>query len=235
MFNHRRIPLSPITSGEQLLTRDLGSYLVKVLRLRAGDVFVVFDPEACTEADAELTGDVPARARVGEVRPAQDSGGRKLTLLQGLAKGEKPDQVARAAVALGVTALAFVRTDRSIAGADLRHERLRSIMIDTARQCGRGNLPQLSGPLAFEATVAEASGLRYVLEPRGKRSLLTALAAEPRLAPVTLAVGPEGGFSEAELRALAAAGFEEVRLAGWVLRTELAAVSALAVVAAYDS
>ena len=65
--------------------------------------------------------------------------------------------------------------------------------------------------------------------------LLAALSGEARLAPLTLAVGPEGGFSETELQALEKGGFEAVRLAGWVLRTELAAVSALAVVAAYDS
>jgi len=235
MLTARRVPLSPIVPGEQALARDLGSYLVKVLRLRAGDVFVVFDPEASTEADAELTSDVPARARLGEPRPAPPNAARELCLLQGLAKGEKPDHVARAAVALGVTALSFVRTDRSIAGAELRHERLRSIMIDTARQCGRGDLPRLAGPLALEVALEQASGIRYVLEPRGQRSLLAALSGEARLAPLTLAVGPEGGFSETELQALEKGGFEAVRLAGWVLRTELAAVSALAVVAAYDS
>ena len=58
------------------------------------------------------------------------------TLLQGLAKGDKPEQVLRAAVALGASTVTFVRTERSVAGAELRRERLHAVMVDAARQCG---------------------------------------------------------------------------------------------------
>lgn len=234
MSQSPRAPLAPLVPGEQALSRELGQYLVRVLRLRAGDAFVVFDPDAGLEADAELLRDVPALARVGVPRLAARAGGRDVRLVQGLAKGDKPEQVLRAAVALGARAVTFVRTERSVAGAELRSERLRAVMLDAARQCGRGDLPQLAGPVDLPEATAPDGALRFVLEPKAERSLVEALGAAPRAAPLTLAVGPEGGFSAAELAALVAAGFEPVRLAAFVLRTELAAMAALSVVAAHE-
>jgi 16S rRNA (uracil1498-N3)-methyltransferase len=236
MAQSSRAPLSPIRAGEQQLPRELAQYLVRVLRLRAGDAFVVFDPEAGVEADAELLQDVPAIARVSEPRAVRAALGREVTLVQGLAKGDKPEQVLRAAVALGARRVTFVRTERSVAGAELRLERLRAVMLDAARQCGRGDLPELVGPLELEAGARVDAELRYVLDPAAGHSLVDALRAagsSPKRA-VALAVGPEGGFSPAEQGSLVKAGFVPVRLGAHVLRTELAATAALAVVAAHE-
>jgi 16S rRNA (uracil1498-N3)-methyltransferase len=230
-----RAPLSPIKAGEQQLPRELATYLVRVLRLRAGDAFVVFDPEAGLEAEAELLRDVPAVARLSEPR-AVTTRGRAVTLVQGLAKGEKPEHVLRAAVALGARQVTFVRTERSVAGAELRLERLRAVMLDAARQCGRGDLPELSGPLDLQEGARVDAELRYVLDPAAGHSLVDALriAGFSMKLPVALAVGPEGGFAPAELALLVEAGFIPVRLGAHVLRTELAATAALAVVAAHE-
>jgi 16S rRNA (uracil1498-N3)-methyltransferase len=230
-----RAPLSPIRAGEQQLPRDLAAYLVKVLRLRAGDPFVVFDPEAGVEAEAELLRDVPAIARVSEPRAVVVSG-RPVTLVHGLAKGDKPEQVLRAAVALGARRVLFVRTERSMAGAELRLERLRAVMLDAARQCGRGDLPELLGPLDLTEGARVVAELRYVLDPTAGQSLLAALriVGDSIDRGVALAVGPEGGFSPSELALLVDAGFAPVRLGAHVLRTELAATAALGVVAAHE-
>lgn len=229
-----RAPLSPLVAGEQPLSRELGGYLVRVLRLRAGDAFVVFDPEAGLEADAELLRDVPALARVGQPRQAARSARRHVTLVQGLAKGDKPEQVARAAVALGAGKLTFVRTERSVAGAELRSERLRAVMLDAARQCGRGDLPELGGLLELARGAEVQAELRFLLDPAAEASLAGALRAAPPDAALALAIGPEGGFSAPEAELLRARGFAPVRLSPFVLRTELAAVAALAVVAAHE-
>lgn len=229
-----RAPLSPLVAGEQQLPKDLGGYLVRVLRLRAGDGFVLFDPDTATEADAELLRDVPAVARVGELRAVVRSAKRDVSLLQGLAKGDKPEQVVRAAVALGASAVTFVRTERCVAGAELRAERLRAVMIDAARQCGRGDLPELGGLIDFADALRSGAGLRLLLAPSGQQSLVEVLRGSPPERAVTLAIGPEGGFSAEEQSALERAGFEPVRLSAHVLRTELAAVAALAVVAAHE-
>jgi 16S rRNA (uracil1498-N3)-methyltransferase len=229
-----RAPLTPLAAGEHQLPRELGSYLVKVLRLRAGDAFVLFDPEAGIEADAELVRDVPAVARIGETRAAPRLRRRDVTLLQGLAKGDKPEQVLRAAVALGASAVTFVRTERSVAGAELRSERLRAVMLDAARQCGRGDLPELGGLVELDTALNASDGLGLLLDPDANDSLVELLRTLAPQHPLVLAIGPEGGFSQAEAQQLLAAGFQPVRLAPYVLRTELAAVAALSVVAAHE-
>lgn len=228
-----RAPIHPLVAGEQPLPKELGSYLVKVLRLRAGDRFVLFDPEARTEANAELIRDVPTVARVAEVRPAARSTARDVSLLQGLAKGDKPDHILRAAVALGATHVTFVRTERSVPGAELREERLRAVMLDTARQCERGDLPELAPLSNLEGALQASDGLGILLDPNAEQSLVELLRVVAPSQALALAVGPEGGFSERETHRLLAAGFQPVRLAPFVLRTELAAVAALSVVAAH--
>jgi 16S rRNA (uracil1498-N3)-methyltransferase len=229
-----RAPLSPLLAGEQQLSRELGGYLVKVLRLRAGDALVLFDPEAGTEADAQLLRDIPAIVKVAEPRQAPRVTRRDVVLLQGFAKGDKPEQVLRAAVALGVASVTFVRTERSVAGAELRHERLRAVMLDAARQCGRGDLPTVSGPVELPAALGDARGFLLLLDPTAPQSLVDVLREAPRERAITLAVGAEGGFAAEEAAELLAAGFVAVRLAPFVLRTELAAVAALSVVAAHE-
>lgn len=228
-----RAPLHPLVSGEQQLPKELGNYLVKVLRLRAGDSLVLFDPEAALEADAELLRDVPTIVRIAEPRAAARSTRRDVSLIQGLAKGDKPEQVLRAAVALGATSVTFARTERSVPGAELRLERLQAVMLDAARQCGRGDLPELSPLVNLEGALQASDGLGVLLDPNADQSLVELLRAVAAEHPIALAVGPEGGFSEKETRSLLAAGFQPVRLAPFVLRTELAAVAALSVVAAH--
>ena len=229
-----RAPMSPLAAGEQQLSKELGSYLVKVLRLRAGDHFVLFDPASNTEASAELVRDIPAIARVAEPRSAPRASRRDVTLLQGLAKGDKPEQVLRAAVALGARTVTFMRTERSVASAELRLERLQAVMLDAARQCGRGDLPTLGGLLAFDEALNASDGLGLLLDPNAERSLVEVLRTLAPAHALALAIGPEGGFSEPERQRLLAAGFQPVRLAPYVLRTELAAVAALSVVAAHE-
>ena len=229
-----RAPLSPLTAGEQPLSKELGGYLVRVLRLRAGDAFVLFDPEAGTEANAKLLRDVPTIARVDEPRVAARASRRDVTLLQGLAKGDKPEQVLRAAVALGASAVTFVRTERSVSGAELRLERLRAVMLDAARQCGRAELPRLGGLMELGEALNGSDGLGLLLDPNADQSLVEQLRIVAPTHALALAVGPEGGFSDREEQRLLAAGFLPVRLAPFVLRTELAAVAALSVVAAHE-
>jgi 16S rRNA (uracil1498-N3)-methyltransferase len=177
---------------------------------------------------------VPAVARVSAPRPAPRAMKRDVVLLQGLAKGDKPEQVVRAAVALGARAVTFVRTARSIAGMELRPERLRAVMLDAARQCGRGELPELCGLLELSKAASAGAGLCLLLDPHAQQSLVDVMRAAPADRAVTLAVGPEGGFSPEEEAALRRGGFEAVRLSPFVLRTELAAAAALAVVAAHE-
>jgi 16S rRNA (uracil1498-N3)-methyltransferase len=85
----------------------------------------------------------------------------------------------------------------------------------------------------LESAVQASDGLGVLLDPNAPQSLVELLRNASPSQTIALAVGPEGGFSERETRLLLTAGFQPVRLAPFVLRTELAAVAALSVVAAH--
>ncbi|MGQ0640030.1 MAG: RsmE family RNA methyltransferase [Gemmatimonadaceae bacterium] len=106
--------------------------------------------------------------------------------------------------------------------------RLRSRMIGALEQSGGAWLPQLHPDAPLDrALAAIPSGARFVLDPAAE----TSIATVPDLtAPVTLAIGPEGGLEPGEMGALDAAHFLPVRLGGNILRFETAAIAALAIV-----
>ena len=101
----------------------------------------------------------------------------------------------------------------------------RSVVVAACEQCGRNRLPPVAAPVALPEWVAAWPGRGVVLAPQASRTLAALAAPVP---PVALAVGPEGGFTEGELDAARAAGFADVALGPRVLRTETAAVAALA-------
>lgn len=236
-----RVPLDDLAPGVRPLPSALARYVSRVHRLRAGDRLLLFDPGASTEADAELVhGPAPdVWCRVDEPRA---SGYRALPirLIQGLGKADKPDEVIRAATALGAAGVTLVHTERSVARplaerAGGRLERWRRIAIEAARQSGRGDIPALEGPLELGAVLPRATAVaRIVLAPEAP-PLFERLAAWSPSAGVELLVGPEGGFDDAERQAAAAAGFLPASLGATTLRTELAGVAALGALVALSA
>lgn len=105
--------------------------------------------------------------------------------------------------------------------------RLRARMVSALEQSAGAWLPQLYPDATLErALTALPDGLRFVLDPAAEHSI----AALPQVsAPVTVAVGPEGGIEPSEMALLAAAHFQPVRLGGNILRFETAALAALAI------
>jgi 16S rRNA (uracil1498-N3)-methyltransferase len=231
--------LSQLTAGEVRLPEESAIYVTRVRRVGVGERFVAFDPEVGLEAEATVLsvskGEV--RCRLDEPRQSVALPLQHVTLIQALGKGDKPDRVIRDATALGASRILLTQTDRTVPKpgdrAESRRERYRRIAIDAARQCGRGNVPDIEGPVDLAKALADErlSVARYGLDPEASVSLFTLLA---RTSPSTLAlvVGPEGGFTDAERQATLDAGFTPARLGMFVLRTETAATAALAVVAA---
>ncbi|MEO7032360.1 MAG: RsmE family RNA methyltransferase [Polyangiaceae bacterium] len=227
-----RVPLAELEAGERTLDAKTARYLVDVLRLRAGDVFLAFDSGAQVEADATLgqgNGCV-----IGELRAATRARATGIVLVQALGKGDKTEQVVRSATALGVAEVHLVESARSVARAgersDAKRARLESIALDAARQCGRGDVPKIVGPHALRREFAEwreVTALKLCLVPRAARSLRSLTETWRVGSPIALLVGPEGGLDEEELAAAEAAGFVAVSFGELVLRTEVAGVAAL--------
>lgn len=234
-----RVPLAALTAGERVLPEPEARYVTRVHRLGPGDVFVAFDPEERLEADVELVRvgrDVVGR--LGEPRAPRRTARTPVTLLQALGKSDKPERVLRDATALGVEAVVFVETARSVVRladrAEGRRRRWRAIAVDAARQSGRGDVPEVTGPLSLPEALAVADGAsgRICLSPDATSTFQEVLEGSPWDAPLALFVGPEGGFAADEVSAAKAAGFTAASFGELVLRTETAAVAALGAIVA---
>ncbi len=163
---------------------------------------------------------------------------RAVTLIQGLPKGERWDLVLQKGTELGARAFLPVSSERTvvkIAGERVaeRQGRWQKIAAEAARQCGRADVPEV-GPLqALEAAVGSlAAGTRLLIldEEERHRTLRAALEGMDPAVPLAFAIGPEGGWSRAEIRLLEQRGGVPVTLGPRVLRTETVPLYVLSVV-----
>jgi 16S rRNA (uracil1498-N3)-methyltransferase len=143
--------------------------------------------------------------------------------------------VLQKATELGVDRLELALCARSVSQpeGERKLERWREIVRQAARQCGRQHLPELASPAPLGVALRRAAHVeaRLVAHPEGEplAAIEEQLAATSR--EVAVAVGPEGGFTPAELDDARACGFSPVALGPCILRTETAALTALALVA----
>ncbi|NZA26737.1 16S rRNA (uracil(1498)-N(3))-methyltransferase [Luteimonas sp. SJ-92] len=215
------------------LSETAAAHLLRVLRLRVGDACVLFNGDG-RDYQARI---VAADKRGGEAEilasHAVDSESPlRIVLLQGVARGEKMDWILQKATELGVAAFVPVSSERSEvkldpARAEKRLAHWTSVVISACEQCGRARVPALS-PVRPLAAAAEAAGdgARLLLDPAAA-SGVDGLDA-PAAATLTIAVGPEGGWSPRDRAVLLEAGFAGVRLGPRVLRTETAGIAAIA-------
>jgi 16S rRNA (uracil1498-N3)-methyltransferase len=155
----------------------------------------------------------------------------RVMLAQGISSGERMDYTLQKGVELGVAAVQPIAARRSVvklAGerADRRVAHWRGVVASACEQCGRNRVPVVAAPLTLAHWLGQ--------HPGGRLLFLSPLA-EARLADLPaptamdcLVAGPEGGFEADEIAALTAAGAIAVRLGPRVLRTETAALAALA-------
>jgi len=218
--------LKPHASIE--LPEAAAHHAARVLRLSAGDSVVLFDGSGGEyEARLEMPGRGRVLAETGERRDFERESPLAVTLLQAVSSGERMDFTIQKAVELGVAAIHPVYSERSIVrlSGEREAKRLahwRRVAVAACEQCGRNRIPEIAAPMALD---------RY--RAAGDSKILLAPSAAQRLAdlargPLVLAAGPEGGFSEQEEALLQRAGFVAARLGPRILRTETAALAALA-------
>jgi 16S rRNA (uracil1498-N3)-methyltransferase len=231
-----RAPIPALRAGEHALSESTAHYLVKVLRLRAGDAFVAFDPTSGREADATVVRtEDDVVARIGELREGGAPTLREIVLIQGLAKGDKVDAVVRDATELGATRIIVATSARSVVKLDAaraasKRERWERIANEAARQCGRASAPVVDAPCAWNDALDRVprEATRFCLWERATEGLgpllLRALAATGAIA---FAIGPEGGLTDDEARYALDTGWAVVTLGKLTLRTETVAASVL--------
>ena len=207
-------------------------HAARALRLTVGDAITLFNGQGGEFAARieRIQKDEVAVSITGFADIERESRLRVM-LAQGISSGERMDYTLQKAVELGVTAIQPIAAKRSVvklAGdrADRRVAHWQGVVASACEQCGRNQVPVVTAPLSLTAWLGQhGAGRLLFLSP----------LAEARLAdlpaPTTmdsLVAGPEGGFEADEIAALHAAGAVPVRLGPRVLRTETAALAALA-------
>lgn len=224
----------PLAVGQRItLPEDSSLHLLRVLRLEPGDAVTLFNGDGHDYTARLLTAAKRgAEAEITGREPVPRESPLRITLVQGVARGEKMDLVLQKATELGVDAFTPVVTERTevkldAERAEKRMAHWRGVVAAACEQSGRAVLPRLSQPAALSAYAgAETADIKLVLDPKGDVGLagLSPQAGQS----IALVVGPEGGLSERDLATLRAAGFRGLRLGPRILRTETAGLAAVA-------
>ncbi len=226
---------SPLAVGTAVaLPAQAGEHVVRVLRLSVGDPLVLFngDGHDCYATIAAI-GKREVKVQVLDRQEVNRESPLRLTLAQGVARGEKMDLIVQKATELGVARIVPLLTERAevkldAARADKRLAHWRAVAASACEQCGRARLPEILPSQALSAWLATLTGdtaLRLALLPEATTSARTLRLPD---AGAVLVVGPEGGLGERDVGLLAEAGFANLRLGPRILRTETAGLTALA-------
>jgi 16S rRNA (uracil1498-N3)-methyltransferase len=222
---------APLAVGATVaLGENATTHLVRVLRLGLGDACVVFNGDGC-DYDARLVALAKRGAEVEVMarRAIDNESPLRITLAQGIARGERMDLVLQKATELGVAAFAPLVTERTEVKLDAERggKRLahwQAVVVAACEQSGRARVPEVAEPRALRDWLAATPAPGWYLDPgaeHGVRDL-------PDARDVALVVGPEGGFGERDVAALRGAGYRGLRLGPRILRTETAGLAAIA-------
>lgn len=229
--------LTARTSDDEItLPEQAAAHVSRVLRLREGDVLTMFDGTG-GEYGATIVriGKREVVVRLGHHSTIERESPLAVTLIQGLARGEKMDYIIQKATELGVVRIIPVATMRSVVQldedrSDRKLQHWRAVATAACEQCGRNRLPEIDPPCSLEQLwqAERLPALRLLLSPRADTGIASSLI--PRPANVAVLIGPEGGLDIDEENRAVAAQFRKVTLGPRVLRTETAGLAVLAAI-----
>jgi len=212
------------------LSTEESRHAVKSLRLQPGAQIFLTDGQG-QSAEAEIVaieGEI-VQARV--IRLQVFSRGRSLALLQAPLKGPKMDWLVEKITELGVSDLHLIKTQHTVATGE-KIERWQRLAQAAVKQSGNAHLPVIHPIRPLAEVAAQLQGLKILLQPGCSEGLAAVVAARrEEEGGITLAIGPEGGFSAQEEAELFRAGFVPAALSLQILRGETAALAALAIAA----
>lgn len=221
--------------AEILLPGDEGAHLTRVLRLGPGDTLRVFDGRGAAFAAEILEARRAAvRVRIGHPEEGAAESPVALVVAPSLVKGDGFDEIVRDAVMMGAAAVRPVITERTVAKPrESMADRWQRVALAATKQSGRAVLPRVEPPVTLDRLLsADASAVQLVfVEPSAD-----VLATDPLslAAPVSalILLGPEGGWSPAELQLFKERGLTCIRVGRRTITAERATIAALAVLTA---
>jgi 16S rRNA (uracil1498-N3)-methyltransferase len=226
------IASSQFQKEQIILTQEQQHYLVRVLRLREGDRFIAMDGIGKWWI-AQLQG---TQAQVLEPLEVKTELPVSINLIVALPKGNAFDEVVRYCTELGVAVIAPVISDRTLLNpSPQKLERWRRIAQEAAEQSERSFVPTILEPIDFSSSLVDfqrPTNQQYICEARGNYPHLRDCLLNKKEMTITIAIGPEGGWTQEEVECAIAANFQPVSLGRRILRTVTAPIVALSIVAA---
>jgi 16S rRNA (uracil1498-N3)-methyltransferase len=229
----RRFFVEQFIGRTAVIDGDTAHHLGRVLRAEVGQLYELSDSAAVWLGRIEsvardriqfaLLEEIPAHP------PAVD-----IILLLSIVKFDAFEWAIEKATELGVGMIVPVAASRSektlLAAAGKRLDRWEKILVEASQQSRRVRVPAISSPLPLREAFNEAYplGAKVILSERSNAPALRDVLSAVTVSQATLAIGPEGGWTDEELTLAETAGFQEASLGKLILRTETAVVAALA-------
>lgn len=234
-MRHPRLYLAhPLQTGATVnLEEAVAHYVRHVLRLKPSAPLIVFNGQG-----GEFSATIQQATRhsvsitVGKWFDLETESPLKINLGLGISRGERMDFALQKAVELGVSQICPIISTRTV--VQLKSERKQKkhlhwekIVQHACEQCGRNLIPQLVHAQQLDAWIKDKEGLKLFCDPKTEQNLQQLDRPDEN---VILLSGPEGGFTQAEREKAIAAGFTPIRLGPRILRTETAALTAIAAI-----
>ncbi len=233
-----RFFIPQLYNEEMTITGVDAKHIGKVLRMQPGDKLqIVSDDGVSALAEVASITESTVTVRCLEKLAESHEPAVKITLAQGLAKGEKMDFIIQKAVELGACSVVPVAMEHSVvrldgAKADKKVERWQKIAEAAAKQSKRDIIPQVQAVQSVSEMLANNNCKTKIIayECEDRMSLKTALREAGQMEEILLIIGPEGGISEAELAKARQAGAVPVSLGRRILRAETAGLVAMSAI-----
>lgn len=223
------VPPDAVRDDRAVLRGDQARQIASVLRLEAGDRVLLLRDGEELEVVLGAVGPSQVEGRIVARRPAGGEPRLRLTLALPLLRGDRSEEVVEAVTQLGVARIVPFVSARSVARhlSDARRARWVRIARESAETARRGRAPEI-GPLRpWDALMAELEP-PVVVAWEEERERRLADVVDARLPALSLAIGPEGGLTEDEVRLARERGARVVSLGARNLRSETAAIAAVA-------
>jgi 16S rRNA (uracil1498-N3)-methyltransferase len=231
-MTRRRWVADEVVGKRAILHGKNAHHLARVLRAKVGQLFDVVAEGRVREGRVASITDQRVEFELAAEVPSVDLPVR-ITLLLAIFKFDRMEWALEKATELGVariTPLNARRTEAHLASAAVRRvDRWRRIVHEAAQQARRASVPDVAAPLTLREALASSERGIVLAESERNLSLKRAISEMTPVKAVTLAVGPEGGWTNDELESFHSAGWRPASLGSTILRAETASIAALAV------
>lgn len=233
------VPQSSVKDGAIVVDGEEAHHIIDVMRLKPSDEVVAFDGSGREYAGIiSKTGSRSVTIRIVRTLEARPSTSARITLVQAVPKKSRMDYIVEKATELGVFRIAPVMTARTIPDWDeakrsLSEKRWRKIAVEASKQCGRADIPSVSGIMDIPGFLQEDNRFDLAMIATldgGEGGVETVKRALEGFSgkDIAIAIGPEGDFTPEEVEMCRKSGFRAVTLGRRVLKSDTAGLAALA-------